>query len=245
MTLDNKDDIEAKSPPPEGGEEEKQPETAAADDDGNDDGGEKKEEAKKKREKNPRFKDVEETGKWGEVGKKEIYCVVAIALLVVIAVVVVLVILLGGEDTNNSNSPIAQPTLAPTLPPLTAETKLAAVLAAFESKSHTGTLWDETNMPNDISYYSTIDDSSATANQRAMKWLLSDEYQYSDEGTASFRFAVATLYYSLGGENWKDSTNWLSSNSTCDWYGLKCEIGSTTLVREVTLDGNNCKYLNE
>lgn len=86
MTLENEDDVEAKSPPPEGGEEEKQPEVAA----GDDGGGGSSEEAKEKREKNPRFKDVEETGKWGEVGKKEIYIVVAIALLVVIGVVVVL-----------------------------------------------------------------------------------------------------------------------------------------------------------
>lgn len=150
--------------------------------------------------------------------------------------------MLGGGDTDSNNNRSVPPTPAPTPALLTAETKLAAVLAAFESKSHTGALWDEVNMPDDISFYSTIDDASATASQRAMKWLLSDEYQYSDEGTASFRFAVAALYYSLGGENWTDTTNWLSSNSACDWFGLKCEVGSTTLVREVSLDGNNCKY---
>ena len=45
----------------------------------------------------------------------------------------------------------------------------------------------------------------------------------TDAASTVTRFALATLYYSSNGENWTDSTNWISSTaSQCTWYGITC-----------------------
>ena len=45
----------------------------------------------------------------------------------------------------------------------------------------------------------------------------------TDAESTFTRFALATLYYSTNGENWTDSTNWVSSSaSQCTWYGIAC-----------------------
>ena len=32
------------------------------------------------------------------------------------------------------------------------------------------------------------------------------------------RYALATLYYSTGGENWNNQTGWLVDPDVCNWY---------------------------
>lgn len=45
----------------------------------------------------------------------------------------------------------------------------------------------------------------------------------TDSESTVTRFALATFYYSTNGENWTDSTNWISSTaSQCTWYGITC-----------------------
>ena len=45
----------------------------------------------------------------------------------------------------------------------------------------------------------------------------------TDSESTVTRFALATFYYSTNGENWTDSTNWISSAaSQCTWYGITC-----------------------
>lgn len=180
---------------------------------------------RKKREMNPLFKDVEKTGKWGQVGKKEKIIVAVLVVIISIAGLAALVGILRSE-TDVSIS----------------QKKLNYVIQAFEENAHDGAMWDKKSMPRNVDFYSTID-SSAPARQRAMQWLLTiDEYEYKDASTATFRYAAASLYYALGGENWVNSSNWLSSNHQCDWYRLQCEVGSNSIVREVNLERNNCEY---
>jgi len=191
---------------------------------------------KKKREKNPRFQDLEETGKWGDIGKKEKYIVTGIACLVIIGVAVVLGITLGGGSDDTESPPT---TLAPTneaVVMVTPQEKLDIVIEALEYSNYT----DASSLSNDASFYSSIDESSASLQQRTMKWLLADEYEIPIEepDKVSQRFALAYLYYSLGGEDWKNNEDWLSSKSTCDWARIECEIGSDA-VREVVLNENN------
>ena len=60
----------------------------------------------------------------------------------------------------------------------------------------------------------------------------------SGQDQANNRFALATLYFSMGGPNWNNSTNWLSSNSYCEWHGINCNRLETE-VEELDLGENN------
>jgi hypothetical protein len=37
------------------------------------------------------------------------------------------------------------------------------------------------------------------------------------------RYALATFFESTAGDNWTESTNWLSIESECNWYGISCD----------------------
>lgn len=57
---------------------------------------------------------------------------------------------------------------------------------------------------------------------RAAVWLTSQDTTNAPE-FALFRFALASLYYALGGDNWTDKSGWLSpSRHYCDWHGVEC-----------------------
>jgi hypothetical protein len=169
-------------------------------------------------EMNPMFKDVEETGKWGEIGPKEVCRVVAISSLVVISVAVTLWFALGSDEA---------------VPPPGADLKLDSVLQAFNASNYTNS-----DLPRDVYFYEGLaTQNSAPAQYRAISWLLFDDGYHSEEEFA-LRVALASLYYCLGGEAWKNSTNWLSSKKACDWKGVECDLRTGKFL-ELNLDGNN------
>lgn len=53
----------------------------------------------------------------------------------------------------------------------------------------------------------------------AMQWLRSSANSgiYKDS-TFIQRYSLATLYFATGGEQWSDSTAWLTNTSECEWY---------------------------
>jgi hypothetical protein len=57
---------------------------------------------------------------------------------------------------------------------------------------------------------------------QAAVWLTSIDKTDAKE-VALVRFALASLYYALGGDKWTDKSNWLSPNRHyCDWHGIYC-----------------------
>jgi hypothetical protein len=54
------------------------------------------------------------------------------------------------------------------------------------------------------------------------------------------RYALATLYYALGGEAWKNSVNWATDIHTdiCQWYGITCTTGGSMRVQHISLADN-------
>ena len=61
--------------------------------------------------------------------------------------------------------------------------------------------------------------SPGTAQNRAFEWLANFPAvsTFSRAGLID-RYALATLYYSTGGENWNNQTGWLVDPDVCNWY---------------------------
>eukprot|EP00980_Cylindrotheca_fusiformis_P019346 scaffold6638_cov127-Cylindrotheca_fusiformis.AAC.30 len=189
---------------------------------------------RKQPQKNPKFKDLEETGKWGEFSRTELYTGIGILVLVVIGVIVALVLTLGDDDDNNDKQEPA-PTAAPTI-----VDKFQIIIKAIENSETIGNLADESNLPVDVAFYDNLaDQDSAPAHQRAMSWVLSTDYdELGDLDEYPIRFALACMYYELGGDAWTRNANWLSDEDIYEWEGITCEVG-TDDFRELFLGGNN------
>jgi len=89
---------------------------------------------------------------------------------------------------------------------------------------------------NDISSYQS----------RARAWLERQEgvymYEMSFTNRLIQRYALACFYFATNGvsnqvtdyffgetvPNWVDTTNWISSEHECDWYGIYCEVETVT-----------------
>ena len=53
--------------------------------------------------------------------------------------------------------------------------------------------------------------------------------------------ALVALYEAAGGENWRDNTNWMSSEPLHKWYGLSSKASRSGLIHTLYLKGNNLR----
>ena len=79
------------------------------------------------------------------------------------------------------------------------------------------------------------------ANALAIRWTNTHNDDAGLEDINDY-FAMASLYFSLGGEKWRNAENWLNSSSpACEWYGVKCtkdKDGRKDLVLSISLPDN-------
>lgn len=95
----------------------------------------------------------------------------------------------------------------------------------------------------DVTAESLLTDPS-TPQGRAFDYLMNDDPYLSDpcvSTTLQQRYGLTTMYYSLGGEAWQNSTGWLGDDQECLWFGVDCIGGNSSLVTGVTL----CKCAGE
>jgi len=190
-----------------------------------------KQKKEKKGEINESFKDVHSTGKWGDISKTEIYVGIAIGVAIVIGAIVAAVVLLN-RDEELLESPTSSPTSFPTLSP--SSTIDAILVALFTTAS-----LNELNLPSDSNFYTNkYKDESEPPAVRAMSWILDVDQRIHGIDSVADRFSLAAFYYGTQGDNWKNSTGWLSSSSVCDWYGIVCN-DRTGVVEDVILADNN------
>jgi Leucine-rich repeat (LRR) protein len=86
---------------------------------------------------------------------------------------------------------------------------------------------------------------------KAFEWLVQNKTANPDletmqNRTLVQRYALAAIYYSIGGDSWADNTNWLTSADICDWFssadsGSGCGIEGQTVFTSLQLDTNNVK----
>jgi hypothetical protein len=76
-------------------------------------------------------------------------------------------------------------------------------------------------------------DNPLTPQGQAFRWIwLNDVRQLDPCESEAFRqrYALAVLYHSTRGDEWTDSTGWLSEAHECSWYGVTCDEESMTVT---------------
>lgn len=88
-----------------------------------------------------------------------------------------------------------------------------------------------------INFINSKNDNATHAGKTNYQYILSTNSSgaYSPKKTA-----LMSIYNSLGGANWKNKTNWGSTTSTCEWYGVTCDTTGTKVV-ELDLGVNNLR----
>lgn len=71
-------------------------------------------------------------------------------------------------------------------------------------------------------------DDEGSAQNKALWWIANDDNAQVKLGSCELiqRYALATFFFSTFAAddhpNWDTSTNWMTENSVCEWYGIKC-----------------------
>ena len=100
-------------------------------------------------------------------------------------------------------------------------------------------------------------DPSVDAVVRAASWLCHDD-PLKDRDQLLRRFTMAAIYYSSGGESWKNQTNWLSEKPLCTrqghptggvspdgWWGISCCGGYYESISQSCSDKNDWQRIVE
>ena len=134
---------------------------------------------------------------------KNLCLVVSTTVVLVLAVVVSVAATSICNLPGNCNTPALTPapTQAPTRAPGTLERE--SMITFIQSKSASTSF------------------SNSTPQTQALEWILADKY--SSEGLSDYRllqrFALATLYYSTNGTEWRNGGGWLEPTNECEWGG--------------------------
>ena len=80
--------------------------------------------------------------------------------------------------------------------------------------------------------------SRESPQHKAMCWMLYDDpvklNPRSNRGRFLDRYGLVTFYLNTKGPGWVRSDNWLSKESECSWYGIKCNGSMPGLSSRVT-----------
>eukprot|EP00534_Pseudo-nitzschia_fraudulenta_P006134 CAMPEP_0201183168 /NCGR_PEP_ID=MMETSP0851-20130426/123000_1 /ASSEMBLY_ACC=CAM_ASM_000631 /TAXON_ID=183588 /ORGANISM="Pseudo-nitzschia fraudulenta, Strain WWA7" /LENGTH=793 /DNA_ID=CAMNT_0047467857 /DNA_START=74 /DNA_END=2458 /DNA_ORIENTATION=+ len=90
-------------------------------------------------------------------------------------------------------------------------------------------------------YFEDHDDDirSCSPQNQALVWISSGDDAGLTKPQRAQRFALATVYTTLGGLKWNNSANWMTYDNFCTWYGVSCTQGDVTelVLGENNLDG--------
>ncbi|CAJ1947189.1 unnamed protein product [Cylindrotheca closterium] len=110
----------------------------------------------------------------------------------------------------------AQPTVTPTPRP-TAQPTLSPTAEAVDCKSTLQQVLANSGV-------TQLDDN-------AFQWMQVDQWRCNgNQNSIVDRYALASLYLSLGGEQWSRKTQWMSATSVCQWQGVGCDANSIAVT---------------
>lgn len=141
-----------------------------------------------------------------------------------IAIIIFVILVFGGDDDDGKSSP-AIPVPAATWPPFPVvddtQAQLDMIRKAVGLEEVTKGLLEV--LPITVAdLQGKADDATADAVVRAAAWVVLED-TYNAENQIVERFALATLYFATGGDDWTLNYQWLDDESFCDaWYGVTC-----------------------
>lgn len=188
--------------------------------------------------------DVKETGRWGTRSRKEVYLVVALVILMIGATAagVAIAVVNSNKSSSGSGELVGKTKIDPVtgklvsayefpVPPaptiISDQEELDLILAELSSNSALSE--KVSSIPKTVAEVAAAASSSSDPFLQAASWLTGTDTVNAKEFSVT-RFALAVAYYTDAGNNWKNSTNWLSSSYHCDWFGVGCcdhILGST------------------
>ena len=188
-----------------------------------------------------------------EQTQKRIVCYLALCFFLVLVPAAVACIVIFVVDPNNrrddDSPPTRAPVAAPTSPPTRAPTpNIFPPPTPGQQPSAPSPPVDEDLLLEFLTQLSTDGGEAlrdpTSPQYAAMQWLRSDANQgIFDDVIFIQRFALATLYYSSGGEQWTSSSGWMTEASECEWYSSStssqsiCDADGRLL--ELNLSNNN------
>lgn len=129
-------------------------------------------------------------------------------------------------------TPTEAPAPIPTGPsPTDAPGPLPTEGGSCESLTREAALLESLSLVTDPSFLNDPGSSQGMAAQ----WLLNTDPAQVDPCTYSTilqRYALTTMYFSTNGDEWVDTTGWLTGTNECTWFGVSC---SSDLTTEITL----------
>jgi hypothetical protein len=215
---------------------------------------------------NSSFKDIEDTGKWGNVTKKEKIIVFTCFIMILVAIAVGVGVFVAGryKGGTSSSSPSSGQgdgdanATSPLPPPpetfATIEDKYSALLRLLGENPLTANYSTAV-----LSAYlrdldslgpSVVDDPIV----RATKWAMETDADNLAVDQLRYRLALASVYYANNGDGWNNHQGWLSPDHVCEWGSsggggsrsvneqVKCTLDMETghrIVNELDLSSNN------
>jgi len=91
--------------------------------------------------------------------------------------------------------------------------------------------------------FSVLHDS-ASSQYMALQWISVDSHRKGGSlaftmDTSLQRYALATIYFAMGGGLWSNDDSWLSSVvHECDWHGVACDDETNAMVVSLNLQDN-------
>jgi hypothetical protein len=174
---------------------------------------------KSMREKNKDFEDLEQTGKWGSVNRKEVIGVICGIILIIAAAIAITVSLI--VKNSNSVSSLDAPTLAPTGPPGKFDSSTDEYKYLIDQlKLNDAT--SDMKLPPDFSGLRAESMYEEDSDIEAAAWIVFRDPTNHMSDTID-RFVLSSLYYATDGDNWLDYEKWLSPvHHVCEWKGIVC-----------------------
>mmetsp|Transcript_21289 Transcript_21289/g.52456 ORF Transcript_21289/g.52456 Transcript_21289/m.52456 type:complete len:958 (-) Transcript_21289:151-3024(-) len=161
----------------------------------------------------------------------------------------------GVYPTFTTNSPTTTPSDSPTKP-ITASPTTAPVVPATSNPTIAGSAPPTvqptpgpTNSPTPLPTEEAPDCKSTLQqvlekngvtqlNNNAFQWMKVDQWRCNgDESSIVDRYALASIYLTLGGDQWLRKTQWMSASSVCEWQGVGCDVHKIA-VTSLHLGGN-------
>ncbi|KAL7567018.1 hypothetical protein ACA910_019943 [Epithemia clementina (nom. ined.)] len=158
-----------------------------------------------------------------------LFILLSLLVLAVGATIIVIMLVVVKDDDDDDGGGIPGP--APTPPPSTSpvavisdpQMRLDILLEAVGTNEATASYLSDTTkfsfLASDL--LGAADKPAEDPIKRAASWVVhSDEYLLEDEIVE--RFALMSLWYTNGGEQWILKDGWAGNDSICNWQGVSC-----------------------